>query len=207
VPVNELGTVVDPEKDVVSFQGRTLSLELPALYRFYKPEFVLSTLGTDEHLGRKTITDFLGGIKERVYNVGRLDYDVSGIMVLTNDGELANKLLHPRYGNEREYVAQVAAKPTAATLKKLTEGIELEDGHANAKSAVVFPLSDCKDLFPGTTNLEEGFGLRLVVVEGRNHFVKRLLAEVGHPVERLARIRFGEYDLRGLKPGQIQKLT
>lgn len=190
----------------MTFRGQPLKLEAPALYRFYKPEFVLSTLGTDEHLHRQTVSDFLGEIKERVYNVGRLDYDVSGIMLLTNDGELANKLMHPRYGNEREYIALVAARPSAATLKRLTDGVELEDGFANAKSAVAFPAVDCKDLLPDDAK-KERFAIKLVVVEGRNHFVKRLLAEVGHPVERLIRIRFGEHDLSGLKPGEIQKLT
>lgn len=203
---NELGIEVDPERDSVTFRGQPLKLEAPAVYRFYKPEFVLSTLGTDEHLHRQTISDFLTGIKERVYNVGRLDYDVSGIMLLTNDGELANQLMHPRYGNEREYIALVATRPSAATLKRLTDGVELEDGYANAKSAVAFPAAECKDLFPVDAK-KDRFAIKLVVVEGRNHFVKRLLAEVGHPVERLIRIRFGEHDLVGLKPGQIQKLT
>ena len=230
-PVSVLGTEIDPQTDTVSFRGKTLSIESPVLYRFYKPEHVLSTLGSDEHRGRKTISDFLTGIKERVYNVGRLDFDVSGIMLLTNDGELANRLMHPRYGNEREYVALVENTPSAATLKQLVEGIELEDGHASAKSASVLssqhfalgapaqgavpPRSQearftpdlyCKDLFRDDTNTEGAF-IRLTVVEGRNHFVKRLLAEVGHPVERLIRIRFGDYDLNGLQPGQLDQVT
>ena len=131
----------------------------------------------------------------RVFPVGRLDRDTEGLLLLTNDGELANRLMHPRYGVQKEYLAEVPSRPTERALRRLVRGIQLEDGPARAVSA-------------RPTGATRGrAAVRIVIAEGRKREVRRMLAAVGLPVQRLVRIRVGPIRLGRLPPGQVRELT
>jgi 23S rRNA pseudouridine2605 synthase len=145
--------------------------------------------------GRKTIVDFLGERAERLFHVGRLDYDTEGLMLLTNDGELAHRLAHPSYEVAKTYVAEVSAPVPRDLGRRLQAGVELEDGVAAADKFRV---------------LEQAGGRAMVEItlhEGRKHIVRRMLAEVGHPVSRLLRITVGPIKLGNLRPGATRDLT
>ncbi len=195
-----LGVKVDPERDSVTVRGKLLETERPVLFRFFKPRNVVSTLSDPEN--RPCIKDYLAEIPERVYPVGRLDFDAFGLLLLTNDGQFAEHLLHPRYGVERVYWAHVRGVIPKEILTELVKGIELDDGTARAKSAHILERSPDRDKLFSRPKTDSDF-VELVVSEGRKHFVKRLLAAVGHPVVELCRIRFGDYALFPLRSGEI----
>ena len=187
--VAELGRRVDPEHDLVVVDGVPLSVR-PGLvhYLLNKPRGVVTTASDPQ--GRPTV----GGLvpaEPRVFPVGRLDADTEGLLVLTNDGELAHRLAHPSFGVEKEYLAEVAGRPTPAALRRLREGVDLEDGRtAPAKVALVAPSA-----------------VRLVIHEGRNRQVRRMCDAVGFPVVRLVRTRIDGVADRSLKPGRWRALT
>ena len=143
----------------------------------YKPAGTVSTLSDPE--GRPTIAQYLKGIPERVYPVGRLDYDAEGALLVTNDGDLAHQLMHPRYGVRRTYLAKVSGVPKMEQIARLVSGLRLEDGRAKALEAAV------QSRTPRNT------WIRLVVAEGRPHLVKRLMEAVGAPVIKLHRPDYG----------------
>jgi 23S rRNA pseudouridine2605 synthase len=157
-------------------------------YLLNKPVGVVTT--TDDPQGRPTVVELVPS-EPRVFPVGRLDLDTEGLLLLTNDGELGHRLTHPSYGVEKEYLAEVEGEPTRATLRRLREGIELDDGMtAPAKASLLAP------------NL-----VKLTVHEGRNRQVRRMCDAVGHPVVRLVRTRIGPLAERRLKPGEWRTLT
>ena len=202
--VSILGTKVDPLSDEVCFDGEVVSAEQKKLYLFHKPIGIVTTLSDPQ--GRPCISKFTEDLPERVYPVGRLDSDVCGLLVLTNDGDYADKLLHPRNEVPRTYWALVDKKPTKSVLDNLVEGVELEWGVSKASSAKILEPSDkARDLFQddcSSLNLIE-----LTVAEGKKHFVKKLLKAVGHPVVRLARVSFGPFELGNIASGDLKQLS
>jgi 23S rRNA pseudouridine2605 synthase len=188
-------TVTDPARDVeadsrVAVDGEGIKGAEPrVVYALNKPPGVVSTAHDPQ--GRQTVVDLVPGAR-RLYPVGRLDADTTGLLLLTNDGELANRLTHPRYEVARTYRAQVANPPvTDRALKALRSGVRLEDGRtAPAKARRVKPDT-----------------IELTIHEGRKRQVKRMCAEVGHPVRRLTRIAFGPLELGSLPPGRHRRLT
>jgi 23S rRNA pseudouridine2605 synthase len=187
VPV--LGRRVDPEVDVIELDGVPLPVR-PGLvhYLVNKPTGVVSTAG-DTH-GRPTVVGLVPP-EPRVYPVGRLDMDSEGLIIVTNDGELTHRLTHPSFGVAKEYLVQVEGEPTSGEVRRLREGVELEDGPtAPARVAVVAPTL-----------------LRMVIHEGRNRQIRRMCEAVGHPVVRLVRTRIGPVADPSLGPGSYRPLS
>ena len=192
---SELGMRVDPLRDIVAVDGAVVSLDFSRRYiLLHKPKGVVSTL-SDEN-GRPDLSAYVDDIGERVFNVGRLDQDTTGLLLLTNDGDLAHSLAHPSFGVDKVYVATVRGSVTPATLNLLTSGVELEDGVTQADRAK--RVGDPRD----STSVVE-----LVMHSGKNRIVRRLLEAVGHPVIDLHRRSFGSLHLGGLKPGHWRDLT
>lgn len=192
--VSVLGARVDPEKDLVQVDSKpVLAPEETRWYVMYKPPQVMTTLVDPQ--GRPTVKDYLKNVKERVYPVGRLDWDAEGALLFTNDGEIAHRLTHPKFGVGRTYLAKVKGDPGLDALEKLTRGVRLEDGPAKAEVAKIFERAD------------KNTWLFLTVGEGRQHLVKRLCAAVGYPVLRLFRPAQAGIGVTGLRPGQMRKLS
>ena len=192
VVTTELGTKVDPDRDTVEVDGESVSLPPCRWIRFHKPVGVLTTM-EDTH-GRATIYDRLPDEYGALRYVGRLDMETEGLLLLTNDGDLANRLQHPRTQVEREYEVRVKGMPTEKVIERLRRGVELDDGWARPTR-----------VDPGRP--EEGYGtLRLVLTEGRKREVRRLLEAVGHPVVALRRVRFGPIRLGYLPTGEWEEL-
>ena len=192
--VKELGVKVS-NSDTVEVGGIPLEKEQPVYFLFYKPRGIISSVTDDK--GRKTVTDYFPEIKERIYPVGRLDYDTSGILLLTNDGEFANLLMHPRNEIEKEYIAKVKGIPLRENLKVLEKGILLEDGKTAPARTKVISIDKKK----GTSIVQ------LTIHEGKNRQVRRMFEAIGHPVVKLRRERYGFLDLRGLQAGDARELT
>ncbi len=194
--ISELGTRADPTRDQISVDGRPLRLPQELTYiLLHKPVGVVTTLSDPE--GRRTVRDLLAGVRLRVYPVGRLDYTSSGLLMLTNDGELTMRLMHPRYGIEREYVVKTKGVPDAAAIDRLRRGVRLDRGRGRPASAQVSVEK----------RQESKAWLRVVVTEGRTHEVRRLCAAVGLDVEKLRRVRYGPLELGDLEPGEYRLLT
>lgn len=193
VPVRELGTKVDPDRDLVVCDGKLVAPGARKYFILYKPPGVVTTLSDPE--GRPTVQSLLPGKIGRLFPVGRLDFDAEGALLMTDDGELAYALLHPRFQVPRIYLAKVKGMPRAEALDKLRVGVRLEDGPARA---------DEVDLY---ARAEKNTWLKVVVKEGRRHLVKRMLAAVGHPVLRLFRPLHAGVGVSGLDPGQVRPLT
>jgi len=192
--VRRFGARVDPENQVIRVDGKRIPARQGVIYlAFNKPAKVLTAM-SDER-GRATITDYLGERAERLFHVGRLDYDTEGLMLLTNDGELAHRLAHPSYEVAKTYQAEVPGPVPRSLGQTLARGVELEDGVAVADK---FRLLDQV----GSRALVE-----ITLHEGRKHIVRRMLAEVGHPVSRLVRTDVGPVRLGNLKPGTTRDLT
>ncbi len=183
----ELNTFVEPA-DVVEVDGRRVSPQPLAHVLLHKPGGVVTT-ARDPH-GRPTVVDLVPR-ETRVVPVGRLDADTSGALLLTNDGELAHRLAHPRYEVEKVYVAEVEGEPSDSALSLLAEGVELDDGRT--------ALARVRRLGPST--------IELSIHEGRKHQVKRMLEAVGHPVYGLHRSRYAGLALEGLGPGEWRALA
>jgi pseudouridine synthase len=192
--VRRFGARVDPERQVIRVDGKRIPSRQDLVYlAFNKPPGVLTAMS--DQRGRATVTDFLGDRAERLFHVGRLDYETEGLMLLTNDGELAHRLAHPRYGVLKTYLAEVQG-PVAKDLgRKLMTGIELPDGVATADRFRVVDRSGSRVL------------VEITLHEGRKHIVRRMLAEAGHPVIRLVRTDVGPIRLGHLKPGAVRELT
>lgn len=192
--VTELGTKVDSGRDHVKVDGKHLTAAQPFVYLMLnKPKHVMSTL--DDPGGRPTVKDFLRGVSVRVFPVGRLDFDSEGLMLLTNNGELAQALLHPRYHVSKTYLIKVKGILTDEEIGQLERGVRLEDGMTSP--AQVKKVSKA----------EVNSWLEVTIREGRKHQVKRMLESVGHPVIRLTRIKMGSLVLGGLEPGEFRFLT
>jgi len=186
--VASLGDRVDKDVDVVEVDGERVIVDTTLRYLMLnKPQGVVSTTSDPE--GRPTVMDLIN-LDERLYPVGRLDQDTEGLLLLTNDGELANRLLHPSYGVERTYLALVPGPVRREMMRRLDEGVELDDGPARPKRVRVVEEHRGKAL------------LEVVMTEGRKREVRRMLAAVGLPVERLARVAFGGVELGDLRQGK-----
>ncbi len=184
-----LGRRIDPETETVAVDGVPVGIR-PGLvhYLLNKPVGVVTTAADPQ--GRPTVIGLVPP-EPRVFPVGRLDIDTEGLLVLTNDGDLAQRLSHPSHGVDKEYLAEVEGRPTRGALRQLREGVEL-DGQLTA---------------PASASLLAPNLVRLVVHEGRNRQVRRMCEAVGHPVRRLVRTRIGPLAERGLKPGEWRPLT
>lgn len=194
--VTELGTKVDPLKDKVSVEGKLIKQEKEQVYFILnKPKGYLSTAKDDR--GRKTVLDLLPGVKERIYPVGRLDNNTEGLLVLTNDGELMNQLLHPKYEIYKTYVVKVDRSPSEEKLDRLRVGVALDDGVTAPAKLHVTARDPMRDL----TTIE------ITIHEGRNRQIRRMFAAIGHDVKALKRIEFAGLTLSGLRRGQYRELT
>lgn len=187
--IAELGRRVDPDHDLVEVDGAPIGIR-PGLvyYLLNKPKGVVTTASDPQ--GRPTVIDLVPA-EPRVFPVGRLDLDTEGLLLLTNDGELANRIAHPSHGVEKEYLATVDGVPSRAALRTLREGVDLEDGRTA----------------PAAATLVDGSMVKLAIHEGRNRQVRRMLDAVGHPVTRLIRTRIGPLSDRRLPPGEWRELT
>jgi len=192
--VTELGTKADPRTDRITIDGRPLRLSSERLYiLLHKPVGVVTTLSDPE--GRPTVRDLLPEVRVRVFPVGRLDYYSSGLLLLTNDGELALRLTHPRYGVCKTYLVKVKGTPTVEALEKLASGVRLEEGTTAPAEVRVIRGSDAKTW------------LEITLSEGRKREVRRMCEQVGYRVEKLTRIRLGPLNLGSLQPGRHRALT
>lgn len=192
--VTELGSRIDPEKDLVDVDGTAVQLDATKRYVVLnKPTGVVSSMKDDR--GRPDLRRFTAEWPERLFNVGRLDADTSGLLVLTNDGELAHVLAHPSFGVTKVYIAKVEGRVTAQTIARLTKGIELEDGPISADKARLLDASRDRSL------------VELTLHSGRNRIVRRMMAAVGHPVVELVRRQFGPLHLGTLPAGRARELT
>ena len=192
--VRSLGFKADPQRDHISLDGKPIGkLDSKVYLILNKPRGCVTTL--DDPLGRPTVRDFIRGERRMVKPVGRLDFDCEGLLILTNDGDLQQRLTHPRYEIPRTYLVKVRGVPDRAAIRKLSDGIRLEDGVTiPAKVRLV-------------EKLRKNSWMRLTVHEGRNKLIKRMCTAISHPVIRLKRVRYGPLVLGNLKPGDYRYLT
>ncbi len=192
--VRVLGRRVVPETDIIHVDGQRVNVREDLVYlALNKPPGVLSTMSDDR--GRPTVGDFVAEREQRLFHVGRLDQDSEGLLLFTNDGELAHRLMHPRYEVLKTYLAQVPGPVGRDLGRKLRAGVALDDGVVKVD---------------GFTLVDSSHGQALVEVvlhEGRKHIVRRLLAEVGHPVTRLVRTQIGPVRLGHQRPGTVRRLS
>lgn len=190
-----LGRSVEPEQDRVELDGKPVQKEQRrTVILLYKPRGVVSTSSDPE--GRRTVQDYFREIPERLYNVGRLDLNSEGLLLMTNDGALANRLTHPRYGVEKTYYAVCDGRLTASEAARLTNGVELEDGVTAPARVDAVRKTQCGDT-----------SFLITIHEGRNRQIRRMLEAVGHRTLRLKRERFGPLSLGTLAPGEWRKLS
>ncbi|MFD4423175.1 pseudouridine synthase [Agromyces sp. NPDC058484] len=194
--VAELGSRIHPATDLVAVDGVAVQLD-PAkrYYMLNKPRGVVSSMRDEQ--GRPDLTRFTDELEERVFNVGRLDAETSGLLLLTNDGDLAHVLAHPSFGVEKTYIAKVRGRITPQTLQKLKQGIELEDGLIRADRAKLLQRQGD----------DRHSIVELTLHSGRNRIVRRMLDAVGHPVVDLVRRSFGPLNLGTLRSGAMRELT
>lgn len=191
--VAELGTKVDPELAAIKVDGRLLRHPRPTYLLLNKPRGYLTTAHDPE--GRRTVFDLLD-LRERVFPVGRLDMDSEGVLLLTNDGELANRIAHPRYRIDKEYHALVEGRPVERALDTLRRGgVAVDGGYTSPATVEILGPEG-----PHTW-------LKIVIHEGRKHQVRQMFAEIGHAVRRLRRVRLGPLTLAGLAPAAYRPLT
>lgn len=192
--VRELGVRVDPVRAVIHVDGLRVQLDSSIVtLALNKPKGVVSTMHDPE--GRPSIAQFVADRTERLFHVGRLDAETEGLLLLTNDGELANRLSHPSHGVPKTYLAHVEGRVAGSLGGRLTRGIELEDGLVRV------------DKFQVVQTTPQASLVELVLHEGRNRVVRQLLEEVGHPVTRLVRTQVGPIRLGDLKPGRTRVLS
>jgi 23S rRNA pseudouridine2605 synthase len=189
--VRELGTRIDPEQQKVAVDGQPLKLERHVYWLVHKPPGYLCT--NHDPAGRPLAIELVPHVPQRVYTVGRLDEDSEGLLLLTNDGDLAFRLMHPRFGVEKTYLVQVAGRPTAEEIRRLLQGVWLSDGHVRARRV--------KRL----RSQGESTWLEIVLSEGKNREIRRMLARLGHKVMRLRRVAIGPVRL-DLRPGKTRPL-
>ncbi len=191
--VREQGLRVDPDRDEIKVDGLTVETQGHLFFALNKPEGVVSTMEDPD--GRQCLGDYVTNRETRLFHVGRLDTETEGIILLTNHGELAHRLTHPRYGVTKTYLASIVGPIPRDLGKRLKEGIELEDGFARA------------DSFRVVENVGRNYLVEVSLHEGRKHIVRRMLAEAGFPVDRLVRTKFGPIALGDQKPGWLRRLT
>jgi 23S rRNA pseudouridine2605 synthase len=192
-PVRELGTKVDPQTQRVSVDGQPVKLERPVYWVVNKPRGYLCT--NEDPAGRPRAIDLVPHVEQRVYTVGRLDEDSEGLLLLTNDGDLAHRLMHPRYGVEKTYLVQVAGHPSRDDVQQLLKGVWLSDGHVRARRVKVMKSQG------------DSTWMQVVLSEGKNREIRRMLARLNHKVLRLRRIAIGPVHLDKLAKGKARKLS
>lgn len=193
-PVVELGVRVDPRTAVIHVDGLRVQLDSSLItIALNKPVGVVSTMHDPE--GRPSLAQFVANREERLFHVGRLDADSEGLLLLTNDGDLANRLAHPSHGVPKTYLVEVQGRVREALGKQLKEGVDLEDGPVRVDAFKVVQVASHASL------------VEVVLHEGRNRVVRRLFDEVGHPVDRLVRTRIGPIRLGDLRPGRTRVLS
>lgn len=190
--VTQLGAKADPTRDRITVDGRPIRREPLVYFLLHKPVGVVTTLSDPK--GRPTVRDLLGKVPARVFPVGRLDYNSSGLLLLTNDGELALRLTHPRYGVHKTYRVKVTGVPSEQALERLRSGVRLEEGKTAPAEVRIVEKTDKKSW------------LEIVLAEGKRHQVRRMCEAVGHRVEKLVRVRIGPLKLGNLAPGQYRPL-
>lgn len=192
--VKEMGIKVS-STDTIEVEGIQLEKEQKVYHLFYKPRGVISAVSDDKN--RKVVTDFFQHIDKRIYPVGRLDYDTSGLLIMTNDGEFANILTHPKYEIDKTYVARLKGIPAREDLQKLERGIKLEDG-MTAPAKVKLLSADSK----------QGKAIvQITIHEGRNRQVRRMFEAIGYPVQKLSREQFAFLTLKSLNAGESRELS
>jgi 23S rRNA pseudouridine2605 synthase len=192
--VTRLGTKVDPRAAVIRVDGKRLPPVSEHVYlALNKPRGVVSTMSDPE--GRRTLQDLVSDRPERLFHVGRLDTDTSGLILLTNDGDFAHRMAHPSYEMDKTYVAEVEGEVAKATIQTLLDGVTLDDGPVTVSRARLVTGGTGKAI------------VELAIHEGRNRIVRRLLDHVGHPVRRLTRTAIGPVKLGRLKGGELRDLT
>jgi 23S rRNA pseudouridine2605 synthase len=189
-----LGDRVDPETAEIHVDGERVIVDANQVYlALNKPRGVVSTMADER--GRAAIADFIGNVPQRVFHVGRLDTDSEGLLLLTNDGDLAHKLMHPSFGVAKTYLVEVPGPVRRGVGRQLRAGVELEDGPVRVDGFRIV------DSLPGKALVE------VVIHEGRNHVVRRMMDAVGYPVSRLVRTAIGPVHLGDLKPGRTRRLN
>jgi 23S rRNA pseudouridine2605 synthase len=190
--VRELGTRVDPARQRVCVDGQPIRAERPAYWLVHKPRGYLAS--SHDPAGRPLVLDLVPQISQRIYTVGRLDEASEGLILLTNDGDLAHRLMHPRFGVEKTYLVQVAGSPTAEDLQQLLQGVWLSEGRVRARKVKRLKRQGASTW------------LRIVLSEGKNREIRRMLARLGHKVLRLRRIALGPVELGELPLGKARRL-
>jgi len=191
--VRKLPVLVDPQHDSIVVSGRKLRIEPRVYFLLHKPKKIVCT-NFDPQQRRRAI-DLLRGVKQRVFPVGRLDTDSTGLLILTNDGELTNKLTHPRYEVSKTYVALISGTVSSADIAKLKKSRYHRQGRASLAQVKVLKRGPKQSL------------LEITLREGRNLQIRQMLSQLGHPVRELMRVRIGPLTLRGLGPGKYRPLT
>lgn len=193
-PVLTQGVRVDPDRAVIKVDGMRVETRSSSIYlAVNKPRGMVSTMSDPQ--GRPCLADLVADREQRLFHVGRLDADSEGLLLLTNDGDLAHRLTHPSFGVPKTYVAEVARTVPRDLGKILRAGVELDDGIVRVDSFRVIGRTGARTM------------VEVVLHEGRKHIVRRLLAEVGHPVERLVRTQIGPIRLADLRPGKTRALN
>jgi 23S rRNA pseudouridine2605 synthase len=194
ITVSEPGTKADPDTDTITVDGKQLGVNAASVYIvLYKPAGYMTTLKDPQ--GRPLVTDLLSGVRERVYPVGRLDYNTEGLLLLTNDGEWANALAHPRHEVDKEYHVRVRGRVSPEQVRRLAAGVELDDGNSAPAGVRIVRES------------ENNTWLSITIHEGRYRQVRRMCEAVSLTVVRLKRVRYGFLGLEGLKTGKYRFLT
>jgi len=193
--VTELGTKVTPDSDQVRVEGKLIHLEIGShVLALNKPRGVMTTL--EDPGGRTTIKDLLKGVRERVYPVGRLDYQTEGLILVTNDGDLANLVMHPRYEIKKVYLVKVKRLPTNQELARLRRGMFLEEGFVRPVSVEVKSILDNGKIW-----------IEVVLNEGKNREIRRMFDRIRLPVDRLRRTQIGNITIEGIPTGKYRPLT
>lgn len=192
--VTELGSKAS-STDKIEVDGVPLQKEMPVYYMLYKPRGVISSLKDDKD--RKVVTDFLQDVPERVFPIGRLDYNTSGILLLTNDGDFANLLMHPKHEVDKVYVAKVNGIPEKSELNVLRKGVKVDNDLLKAVSYKILSTDKSKN----------NSIIELTLNEGKNRHIRRMMEQIGFPVKKLKRERYGALNLHGLQPGDARPLT
>lgn len=190
----ELGTKIDPRRDRVAVDGKVVRAEKFVYILLNKPKGVVTTL--EDPRGRKTVADIVAKIPERIYPVGRLDYNTEGLLIMTNDGDITHALTHPSHEIAKTYLAKVEGFPPEEKLDKLRVGIKLEDGVTAPAKINIVDIDREKKL----TTLE------IIIYEGKNRQIRRMCEAIGHPVKNLKRIQYAFLTLEGLRRGQYRQL-
>ncbi|MGM0597632.1 MAG: pseudouridine synthase [Myxococcota bacterium] len=191
--VKKMGVKIDPYKDKVSVDNKRITPEKKVYLVFNKPPGVISTVSDPEN--RQTVMDFVPYLQQRVFPVGRLDYNSEGLLIMTNDGDLTNKLLHPSRKVEKVYKVKIKGRITHEDLKKIRQGVVIDDG-TKAKADI-----SVADILPKNT------WLKLVIHEGRNRIIRRIMEALDYEIIQLMRIGFGSLKLKGLEKGKYRTLN